>query len=368
MKSDGMTEKDRLIRNGVESGSEAFTGPYGIQIGVTDYCSYACEFCDRFSYRKPPGHGSGGNFFQLERTKFRALIDDAARMKVEQVSLVGVGEPLLHRDIFSFIGAVKKRGMRCQLTTNGALFTEERVEALLESPLDRLNVSVNAASQETYERVHGKRKGPLYQKLLTNLTTLGERKNQRPGAPLSLTLRYVIYRTNQTELEAFTNSAIAIQADEVIWQNFNPPRFATDLALDAEEKRALASSLLLCQERLDAAGIKTNAWLMASLYAPTAPGASTADYYRSHRCYVGWTYAMILEDGGVHPCCYCEASIGNINDNSFEQIWRGEAYNDFRRAAITLPQREEAIAGCHCFSSCGSIGDNIRTAARLHLG
>ena len=41
-------------------------------------------------------------------------------------------------------------------------------------------------------------------------------------------------------------------------------------------------------------------------------------------CRYPWETVQVLTDGSVRPCCWCNNSAGNLNDNTFEEIWNGE--------------------------------------------
>lgn len=50
-------------------------------------------------------------------------------------------------------------------------------------------------------------------------------------------------------------------------------------------------------------------------------------------CRAPFEFCEIHSDGNVYPCCpaYCKAySFGNLNDNTFEEIWNSEKANKFR--------------------------------------
>ena len=52
-----------------------------------------------------------------------------------------------------------------------------------------------------------------------------------------------------------------------------------------------------------------------------------------HFCYMGATYMQILPNGEVYPCCRGpeELLMGNVNENTAEEIWNSERYREFRR-------------------------------------
>ncbi|MBF0171548.1 MAG: radical SAM protein, partial [Nitrospinae bacterium] len=343
-----LTAKEKLVRLGVKSGVAPFTGPFGLQVGVTDFCNFSCEFCATFSHRRPESDTPAPKN-QLDPAVFHRLVADAKAMEVEQISLVGVGEPLLHKEIVPFVAAVTGAGIRCMLTTNGLALTDEKLDGLIGAGLDILNISVNAATAETYALVNGPAKEGFFPTLVERLTKLG-RRAERPR----LSLRMVVNARTAAEIGLFARLVMAVGAEEGVFQNYATHRWAKEVTLDPATKAALAPALEQAGRELEAAGIDTNARFLAGLWRGDNDEADP-DYYRRHPCLVGWTYALIMEDGSVRPCCYCGASLGNINDRSFREIWEGEEYAAFRKLSFNLPTAGKAPERCVCFTLCGSI-------------
>ncbi|MGK7344970.1 MAG: radical SAM/SPASM domain-containing protein [Candidatus Nitrospinota bacterium M3_3B_026] len=374
---DTLTTKDELVRKGIFDGGRARTGPYGLQVGITAYCNLSCVFCAPFSYRRPGGRRpSHKNLLKLDPGRFHGLVDDAAELDVEQISIVGVGEPFLHPDIMSFIRRVKERGIRLMVTTNGSLLSRRRVDEIVEGKLDIINVSLNAASAQTHAKVSGARGDGGFDTIMESLSRLHERKKGHGLEKPRLALRMVLTRLNVHEVESFVETAAKVGADELFFQNYVAPHFARDIALDPGEKKTAAETLARIEEKIAGYGIKSNLESVISRYTSENGGGEAKTYmgyvvddrfHEKYPCYTGWTYAMALANGSVMPCCYCSSPMGNLYEKSFKEIWLGERYNAFRAAAIRLPGRRESPEGCACFNSCGAIPDNIRLIEGLGL-
>ena len=53
-------------------------------------------------------------------------------------------------------------------------------------------------------------------------------------------------------------------------------------------------------------------------------------------CDVPWMgNSVVLADGSVNFCCFSSAVVGNVNQHSFEEIWRGNTMQRIRRALIS---------------------------------
>jgi len=47
-------------------------------------------------------------------------------------------------------------------------------------------------------------------------------------------------------------------------------------------------------------------------------------------CSCPWDWVMITADGVVRPCCYATHSAGNLNEQSFDEIWNGRTMLEVR--------------------------------------
>ena len=366
---DSLLTKEELVRKGIADGGLAYTGPYGIQIGITGSCNFQCVFCGRFSSMNGEKKADIRNVYQIEKEKFLSLADTASALDVEQISIVGISEPFMHKEILLFISWIKERSMRCMVTT---LLNSDVSRRIVDSGLDILNISVNAATEQTYERLHGKGKGRLFGPLQEKIAYLSDIKQN--GGGLQLNLRYVITRENLEELESFINFAVNTGVDRIVLQHCSAPSFALELDLLDREKRRAAEILDKAKGRAVNSGLQNNIDYFVSMYSSASSDDSSEQgvkvdnsYYDSNPCYVAWTYAMIMENGDVMPCCYCPTPLGNINDTAFDDIWFGNEYNSLRKKLKNLPEHPVEPKGCRCFSGCGAVGDNIRTVERLGL-
>jgi cyclic pyranopterin phosphate synthase len=77
-----------------------------------------------------------------------------AELQLEKVRLTG-GEPLLHPRIRSIVSAIREMGIsNIGMTTNGHLL-QSKAESLREAGLKSVNISLDALSPETFERING---------------------------------------------------------------------------------------------------------------------------------------------------------------------------------------------------------------------
>jgi MoaA/NifB/PqqE/SkfB family radical SAM enzyme len=79
-------------------------------------------------------------------------------------------------------------------------------------------------------------------------------------------------------------------------------------------------------------------------------------------CRIGYTYARVQATGHVIPCCKAASfPLGNILESSFEEIWRGPAYEEFRHKALALPKSDPYFTPMDCYRVCDNLGHNLTT-------
>ncbi|OQA00468.1 MAG: S-adenosyl-L-methionine-dependent 2-deoxy-scyllo-inosamine dehydrogenase [Bacteroidetes bacterium ADurb.Bin408] len=75
-----------------------------------------------------------------------------------------------------------------------------------------------------------------------------------------------------------------------------------------------------------------------SRYILNKEGKYTIKVQKQRGCYKMWHTAVITWEGDVVPCCYdkdAEYVMGNLKEQSFRNIWRGEKYKRFREMVLS---------------------------------
>src|SRR5580698_3456611 len=127
--------------------AEAVAPPVCLYLEVTNRCNLLCETCPRtFEELEPPADMSWELF-----TRIVDQVPDIAR-----VVLHGVGEPMLVRELPRMIRYLKDRGTYVLFNTNGTLLQPKKFQALIDTGLDELRVSLDAADRASYEKIRGK--------------------------------------------------------------------------------------------------------------------------------------------------------------------------------------------------------------------
>jgi radical SAM protein with 4Fe4S-binding SPASM domain len=131
--------------------------PWVVQIFPIYACNFRCKYC-HFSIPKSQ-RPFVTSHADMDIALYRKCIDGMAGFpeKTRVLRFVGMGEPLLHKDIDAMIAYAKQAHVagRVELLTNGSLLAPDISDRLLAAGLDRLVVSLQGTSAEKYRAVSG---------------------------------------------------------------------------------------------------------------------------------------------------------------------------------------------------------------------
>jgi MoaA/NifB/PqqE/SkfB family radical SAM enzyme len=120
-------------------------GPGFCQFAINNACNAGCEFCSFNINDLPKSLWHFAPLAEAERA-----IDVLARHDVRYLVITG-GEPLLHPHINAILSHAAALGMVVLLVTNGSRLNPRRIQALKESGLSSVLISIDAASAERHE-------------------------------------------------------------------------------------------------------------------------------------------------------------------------------------------------------------------------
>ena len=125
--------------------------PVALAFEPTTSCNLRCPECPSGlrSFTRPTG--------MLEKTLFEKTIEDL-KGALLYLTFYFQGEPFLHKDFLEMVKIATKKKIYTSTSTNAHYLTYENAVETVKSGLDRLIISIDGMSQETYEqyRVGGK--------------------------------------------------------------------------------------------------------------------------------------------------------------------------------------------------------------------
>jgi MoaA/NifB/PqqE/SkfB family radical SAM enzyme len=300
--------------------------PAVLYIETTNRCDSLCQTCIRtFQTLEPPK--------DLTLDELRRLVEQLPRL--QRVLLHGIGEPLLNPQLFEMIAYLKGRGVAVVFNSDAIGLTDKRRRALIDSGLDELRVSMDAANPETYRAIRGV---PMFHRVVENVTALVDLQRELGVSTPKVSLWFTVMKKNLRELPDFIRLAGKIGAAEVNVQRLiyygqglavqEQSRYG---ALTALETRMLAEADHLCREL----------GILLTASGDTTPEASLTPEECDRPwagCQRPWSLSYVTANGNVLPCCispwtakdYAGLILGNALQDSFVEIWNGKRYQRFR--------------------------------------
>ena len=168
--------------------------PSKLFVETTSRCNLGCVMCVKQT--------DGGCIAEgdLEETTFAAL--EPAFPNLEALILNGVGEPLLHPQLETFVRRAKQLmppGSWVGFQSNGLLLTAERALALARAGLDRICLSVDASTPEIFSRMRQGGELPAIENAFAALQRAKERTGRND---LRVGAEVVVMRDNLSVLPA----------------------------------------------------------------------------------------------------------------------------------------------------------------------
>ena len=311
----------------------AEASPVCLYLEVTNRCNLLCETCPRtFETLEPPA--------DMSWSLFTRIVDQYPN--IARVVLHGVGEPMLVRDLPRMIRYLKDRGTYVLFNTNGTLLQPRKFPSIVESGLDELRVSLDAADRETYFKVRGKN---FFQRIVRDVGRFVAYQREVGAEAPRVSLWLTGLKETVAQLPDFVRLAARIGVREVYLQRlvfddagFGMARPESSLfeQTRADEQAAVDAAQALGQElgvKLDASGA-------------TEPGLSLKRNQEDQpwsACRRPWSLMYFTAHGRALPCCiapfsardYATYTLGDATQQSLRDIWNGARYQDFRAGLLT---------------------------------
>src|ERR671915_2066044 len=154
-------------------------GPVCLYLETTNRCNLLCTPCPRTYETLEPAA-------DMSWELFTRIVDQVPN--IARVVLHGVGEPMLVRDLPRMIRYLKHRGAYVLFNTNGTLLNAEKGRELVDTGLDELRVSLDAANAKTFLVVRGR---DYFNRIVRNVRAFTEMQARaeldRPRVSLWLT-------------------------------------------------------------------------------------------------------------------------------------------------------------------------------------
>jgi radical SAM protein with 4Fe4S-binding SPASM domain len=297
------------LKSSVTGDSAASFMPLSVSTELTNYCNLNCPEC-----------ASGSGSMHRERgymdiTLFTKVIDELSPF-LYNINLYFQGEPMLHPLFFSFLG--NNKNIHTVVSTNGHFLTVENSEKLVKSGLSKLIISLDGIDQSTYEayRINGD-----VNTVFDGIKNVTDAKI-RFKSHLNIVIQFIVNRLNEHQIPLLRHIA---------------KRFRISLNLKSMQinNKEDIEKWIPVNERFRRYRLKGGEYFLKN---------SLPD-----RCARLWFNPVITWDGKVVPCCFdkdAEHVMGDLNNDTFRDIWNGPKYRIFRKSILSGRHMIEICRNC----------------------
>ena len=303
--------------------------PVCLYLETTNRCNLLCTTCPRTYEELEPEADMSWDLF-------RRIVDQVP--DIARVVLHGVGEPMLVKDLARMIRHLKDRGAYVLFNTNGTLLTARRGREMVDSGLDELRVSLDAADAKTFLEIRGK---DYFNRILRNVRAFTQTQAREGLAGPRVSLWLTGLKETLPQLPAFVGIAHEIGVREVYLQRL--VFFEDDAIGKARPDQALFEKLSREEAaHIEAAEARARSLdILFSASGATEPGTSVkkaAGATPWSLCRRPWTVMYFTANGRALPCCiapfsqrgYENYTLGDATQETLAEIWNGAKYRDFR--------------------------------------
>jgi radical SAM protein with 4Fe4S-binding SPASM domain len=289
--------------------------PISIAIEPTTSCNLRCPECPSGlrAFTRQTG--------MLRPDFFRQTIDQMYRELLYLVFYFQ-GEPYLNPDFLDMVRYAASKGIYTATSTNAHYLTPENARRTVESGLDRLIISIDGSTQEVYEQY---RVGGRLSKVLEGAAHIVAAKKELGSSKPFVVFQFLVVRPNEHQIDAVRELGRATGVDAV-W-------FKTAQIYDYERD---PNGLIPQNKRY-------------SRYRRNSDGVMTVKGKLANHCWRLWHSPVITWDGLVVPCCFdkdAQHRLGDLSSLSFREIWKNDAYHEFRRQVLASRKNIDICSNC----------------------
>lgn len=293
--------------------------PVSLSIEPTNYCNLNCPECpsgmDLLTRKKG----------KMEMALFQNIIDQVSP-SLFYLNLYFQGEPYLNAKFAEMIRYAKSKKIYVSTSTNGHFLTPENAKATVETGLDKLIISLDGTNEESYMQY---RIGGIYNEVLKGIKEIVRQKKAASSKRPMVILQFLVLKSNQHQITQIRQLGKDLGVDKVEsktaqfreFKEGNPlmpddPRFSRYKKVDEDHKGF--------------------------------PQYKIKNRLPNH-CFRMWSSFVVTWDGMIVPCCFdkdATYNMGNIRERSCAEIWKNEAYKDFRKKILSSRKSIDICTNC----------------------
>lgn len=289
--------------------------PIYIEIGPINSCNHRCAFC-ALDYLKSKGK-------IISKDALISNLKNMAEFGVKSIMFGGEGEPFMHPNLPEAIEKAKEFGLDIAITTNGVLFTENKIKTTLKH-LSWIKFSIDAGTKETHAKIHGCSEKDFPQLIENIKFACNYRREQNLTCKIGCQI--LLIPDNINEVEELILKVKELGVDYLVLKPYSPhPQSINKFVLDIDKYDPILQEL----------SNKYSGDCFQVVYRKKSAQEVEKGIIDYDVCHGLNFFTLIDAQGNVIPCnifyekedyCY-----GNINKNNFKEIWLSEKRQEVLR-------------------------------------
>ena len=301
--------------------------PYHMVWISTNACNARCIHCSTDALKAYKN--------EMSTDEAMNMFSEFASLGIFDIAISG-GEPFVRKDIFIILEHIKSLGLKVGIGSNGSTINEAILNRLKEVDIDRIQFSLDGL-EATHDKVRNWE--GLYKKTVTSIqSAISKQLNVHVcftvhkynyfdiDSVIELCMEWGVKRFNLSRIVPTGRGNISLDLPNELWKR---------ITIDYETKRRT-----FCDHMEFTSHLSQEILVNSEL-----------DCYNSFiGCQAGIGQGCVDSRGEVYPCVLLPIEIGNVRDDSFENIWRNSEVNQ------KLKERNNLKGGCHnceLISKCG---------------
>jgi radical SAM protein with 4Fe4S-binding SPASM domain len=289
--------------------------PISISFEPTTSCNLRCPECPSGlrAFTRPTG--------MLKKDFFSETIDQLSR-ELMYLVFYFQGEPYLNPNFLDMVKYATSKKIYTATSTNGHYLSEDNARRTVESGLDRLIISLDGTTQETYQQY---RVGGQIDKVLEGAARVVDWKKKLGSKTPFIIFQFLVVRHNEHQVAEVQALAKKMGVDQV--------RLKTAQVYDYEND---PNHLIPTNQKY-------------SRYKKDRDGRMIFKGNNANHCWRLWHDPVITWDGAVVPCCFdkdAQHKLGDLKQQSFRELWQNKEYRHFRSQVLDSRKNIDICANC----------------------
>jgi len=313
-------------------------GPVFVNIEITTFCNLHCRYCARTGLRPSE------KMMSIEM--FEDLLDRLP--SAYRVTLVGLGEPLIHPQLSELIALAKARGCRVGMVTNAQLISSQRSAELLAAGLDSIAFSLDTVDTHLLSELRAGSDLAIIEANIRDFCDLADKLTR----PVSKAVFSAVSAASLAGLEVLIDRVAGLGVQVLMLSDLNfidnqkdSLHSCVDATHELQIRRVISHGF---SQGLPVLGVHAlEDFGLARDYKNALLLPVQQLYRRSgqHRhCFSPWQTLSVNVDGEICLCdCQPQRKLGSLLQQSLASLWNGSEMREQRRRMLSEQPSEECL-------------------------